>query len=334
MRIIVTGSAGFLGSHLADSLIEDGHEVLGIDNLSGGSLENVFHNMYEADTGDFEEMDRIIKEFKPDVVYHCACYAHEGLSTFSPHIVTKNTFGNSIALISACVKNNVKRFVYTSSMSRYGAIQTPFHETDTPRPEGPYAVAKVAVETILKQMSETHGMEYVIAVPHNIIGTRQKYDDPFRNVAAIFINRNLQGKPAILYGDGLQQRSFSFVEDCIYSMKKMIDCPSGEIYNIGPDEKDGAISTVKELAEVVAKYTGYKGQPINKPDRPREVKVSHCSSDKIREHFGYETKTTLDEGIKAMVEYIKEKGAREFDYAIPVEIINDKTPTTWSKREM
>lgn len=334
MRILITGSAGFLASHLADSFIEDGHTVLGVDNLSGGSMENVFHDFVKADVSDFEKMDEIIKTFKPDVVYHCACYAHEGLSIFSPNIVTKNTFGNSVAILSACIRNKVKRFVYTSSMSRYGKIQTPFREDMTPIPEDPYAVAKVAVESILKQMGETHGIEYAIAVPHNIIGARQKYDDPFRNVASIFINRNLQGKPAIIYGDGLQQRSFSFVQDCIYSMKKMIDCPSGEIYNIGPDEADGAVTTVKELAEIVAKETGFKGEPIHRPDRPREVKISHCSSDKIRKQFGYETKTTLEEGIKEMVKYIKEKGVRDFKYVIPIEIVNDKTPTTWTKKEI
>lgn len=334
MRIIVTGSAGFLGSHLADSLLEDGHTVLGIDNLSGGDMENVFHDFVKADTSDFEKMDEIIKEFKPDIVYHCACSAHEGFSLFSPHYITKNTFGNTMAILSACARNNVKRFIYTSSMSRYGAIKAPFHETDTPKPEGPYATAKLACEIILKQLGETHNMEYAIAIPHNIIGTRQKYDDPFRNVAAIFINRNLQGKPAIIYGDGLQQRSFSFVEDCIFSMKKMIDCKSGEIYNIGPDEKDGEITTVKELAEIIADLTGFKGQPIHRPDRPREVKISHCSSDKIRKDFGYQTKTSLRDGLKEMVDYIYKNGTKEFQYNIPVEIINDKTPSTWVNKEI
>jgi UDP-glucose 4-epimerase len=334
MKILVTGSAGFLGSHLADALIAEGHDVVGVDNLLGGSMENVSSKFYEADTSDFKKMDEIIGKEKPDVVYHCACSPYEGLSVFSPSIITHNTFSNTVAILSASIAHGVKRFVFTSSMSRYGAQQTPFTEDMAPKPEDPYAVAKAASEEVIKQMSETHGIEYAIAVPHNIIGIRQKYDDPFRNVVSIFINRNLQGKPAIIYGDGEQKRSFSFVDDCIYSMLRMIDCPSGEIYNIGPDEKDGALTTINELAELVAEATGFEGKPIFRPDRPREVKVAHCSSEKIRRDFGYTTKTSLRDGISQMVEDIKRQGAKPFSYYLPVEIVNELTPTTWTKKEM
>lgn len=331
-KIIVTGNAGFLGSHIVDALLDDGHEVVGIDSLVSGYIDNINRHItqYVKDTSDYDDMNRIIQIERPDIIYHAACAPYEGFSVFSPDWVTKNTFGNSVALISAAANNGVKRFVFCSSMSRYGGQQTPFRETMLPSPEDPYAVAKVGIEQVLKQMSETHGMEYVIAVPHNIIGPRQAYDDPGRNVASIMINRNLRGEPSIIYGDGLQTRCFSYIDDVIYSLKKMIDCPSGEVYNIGPDDKDGEVVTINELAEVIAELTGFNGGAVHVPDRPREVKHAFTSSDKIREEFGYNTKTKLVDGLQEIVSYIKSRGTREFNYRnMNIEITNDKTPKTW-----
>ena len=336
MRILVTGSLGFLGSHIAEVLNSPGHEVWGVDNLLGGSKENLViepSKQYLEDTADFKTMNVIIKHIKPDVIYHTACAPYEGFSVFSPHQITENTFGNTMGILSAAIQNNVKRFIYLSSMSRYGNNNTPFNEDMSPAPEDPYAVAKVASEQVIKQMSETHGIEYVIAVPHNIIGVRQKYNDPYRNVASIFINRNLQGKPALIYGDGEQQRCFSFIDDCINPLLRMIDCPSGEIYNIGPDDKDGEVVTINELATMIARLTGYKDKPIHYPDRPREVKNAFTSSEKIRKEFGYKTTVKLEHGLNQMIEDIKKKGTKPFDYShLNLEIINEKTPKTWSGR--
>lgn len=330
MKIIVTGIAGFLGSHLAERLIKEGHEVIGIDNLIGGDEDNVPREagFEELDTADWNAMGYIMLRYKPDIIYHCACTAYEGFSVFSPALCCKNTFQNTIGILSPAIRSGVKRFIYCSSMSRYGKQTPPFTEDMTPKPEDPYAVAKVASEEVLKQMSETHGIEYAIAVPHNIIGTRQKYDDPYRNVASIFINRMLQGKPPIIYGDGQQTRSFSFIDDCLYSLIKMLDCPSGGIYNIGPDEKESTI-TVKELADIIAELTGFKGEYEYLPDRPREVKHAYCSSDKIRKEFGYKTNTNIRDGLSQMVEDIKRRGTKEFKYHLPLEISKD-APKTWT----
>jgi UDP-glucose 4-epimerase len=176
-------------------------------------------------------------------------------------------------------------------------------------------------------------MEWNIAVPHNIVGPRQKYDDPFRNVMSIMINRNLRGLPAIIYGDGLQTRCFSYVDDCVGCLEKMALDPKvvSQIINIGPD--DGTV-TIKDLAKLVADATGFKGEAVHMPDRPREVKHADCSADKARWLLNYETKTTLEQSIRETVEYIKEKGPKKFDYAYPLEIITDKTPKTWSERLM
>lgn len=336
MKILVTGSAGFLGSHIVEHLSKD-HDVWGVDSLISGSVENII-NQYKhitADTSDFVAMKRIIDKLQPDIIYHCACTPYEGFSVFAPSVVTHNTLDNSVAIMSAAANAGVKRFIFMSSMSRYGKQQTPFTEDMEPKPEDPYAVAKVAAEKILEQLAETHGMEYVIAVPHNIIGVRQKYDDPYRNVVSIMINRNLQNLPAIIYGDGEQTRCFSYIDDVMYSLLRMIDCPSGEVYNIGPDDKDGEVVTINELARIVAEVQGFNGEPIHYDPRPREVKHAFTSSDKIRREFGYVTKTSLYDAVLDMTNDILKRGTRPFNYDfLDLEIVNKSTPKTWLRREL
>ena len=211
MKVFITGVAGFFGSHLADAMLARGHTVVGIDNMIGGDRDNVPKGV------EFWELDCQFLRFETrllngvDLVYHCAALAYEGLSVFSPFTVVESIVGASTAVFSAAIQAGVKRIVHCSSMARYGKGVPPFTEYDIPKPQDPYGIAKVAAENILRNLCEVHGTEFVIAVPHNIIGPRQKYDDPFRNVASIMMNRMLQGKQPIIYGDGTQQRCFSFV---------------------------------------------------------------------------------------------------------------------------
>lgn len=331
MKIFITGIAGFLGSHLADRMIELGHEVAGNDTLIGGYEDNVNHKatLYKVDCCDRNAMKEIMEG--SDIVIHAAATAHEGLSVFSPDFITKNIFQASVSTISTAIENNVTRFIYCSSMARYGDQQAPFTEDMKPAPVDPYGIAKVASEDVLKVLSKTHGMEWNIAVPHNIVGPRQRYDDPFRNVMSIMINRNLQKKPSIIYGDGLQVRCFSYINDCITCLEKMIFDPAicGEIINIGPDE--GSI-TIKDLAELIAKETKCNLSPIHIDDRPREVKNAICNSDKARKMLNYKTTTDLHTSISETVNYISSKGTKPFMYNFPLEIINDKTPITWKDK--
>jgi len=333
MKVLVTGVAGFMGSHLADAFISRGHEVVGIDNLVGGYMDNVPSGVdfRLADLGDFDAVKDIFNGV--DLVVHSACTAYEGLSVFSPALVTKNTSHITTVALSASVRAGVKKFVHMSSMARYGKQQTPYTENMTPLPEDPYGIAKVASEQLVKNICETHGMDYVILVPHNIIGPRQKYDDPFRNVASIMINRILQGKQPIIYGDGNQVRCFSFWEDV--SNPLIVACETnvanGKTINIGPDEE---FVTINELFERVAKIMNYNDKPIYLPERPKEVKHAVCSSDLSREILGYNTTKTLDEGLTEMAEWIRMKGVRPFDYHLELEFITDKTPKTWSERMM
>ena len=331
MKIFITGIAGFLGSHLADKMIKLGHEVHGNDTLILGDKQNLptKANFHEVDCCDYNNMNKILRGI--DIVYHCAATAHEGLSVFSPNFITKNIYQASVSVITASITNKVKRFIFCSSMARYGNQKTPFTEEMDTKPVDPYGIAKVAAEETLKLLSNVHGMEYNIAVPHNIVGPNQKYDDPFRNVMSIFINRNLQKKPSIIYGDGEQKRCFSYIDDVVYCLEKMALDKNikNEIFNIGPDE--GLIS-INELAKIVANETGFNSPPQHVEDRPQEVKIATCSADKARKFLNYKTNTRIQEAVKKTAEFIKKRGIRNFDYNLPLEIENAKTPSTWRNK--
>ena len=332
-KILITGVAGFLGSHLAEKLNIQGHKVVGVDNMMGGYEDNVPKNIefYNYDCCDLKKMNKVMKDI--NVVYHCAATAHEGLSVFSPFEITKNNYLASASVFSAAVSNKVKRIIFCSSMARYGDQKTPFTEEMKPRPVDPYAIAKVASESVLINLCELNNIEWVIAVPHNIIGPRQKYDDPFRNVVSIMINRMLQKKEPIIYGDGNQKRCFSYIDDCLSCLLPMLDQKNlnRQIVNIGPDEE---YVTINNVAEICANVTGSNLKPIYKSDRPREVKEATCSADKARKLLNYKTQTSLKEGIEKTFEYIKKRGVKPFDYYIDLEIKNELTPSTWLKKEI
>ena len=331
MRIFITGVAGFLGSHLADAMLKDGHSVVGIDNLIGGELDNVPEavQFHQIDCNDFEAVRRI--SVGCDIFYHCAATAYEGLSVFSPHIVTQNIVSASVSVFSAAIANKAKRIVLCSSMARYGALTPPFTEDQLPQPQDPYGIGKLAAEDLLRNLCRTHGVEFVIAVPHNIIGPRQKYDDPFRNVASIMINLMLQRRQPIIYGNGKQLRCFSFIDDCLYCLKEMAfrDNVMGQTINIGPDEE---VVTIIDLATRIANQLRFNLDPVFLPGRPQEVEHAICSSAKARKLLDYKTTIDLDTGLSRMIEYIKKRGTRGFKYHIDLEIVNEKTPKTWTQR--
>lgn len=332
MRVFISGIAGFLGSHLADRMLALGHEVIGVDSLIGGTLENVpeeaeFHQI------DCSYLNSMVKYTKGcDVLLHAACTAYEGLSVFSPHLVTQNTFQITSTLMSAAIQNNVRRFVFCSSMARYGSQDVlPFTEDMTCRPQDPYGIAKYAAEKLIENLCQVHGMEYVICVPHNIIGPRQKYNDPYRNVASIMINLMLQGRQPVIYGDGMQKRCFSFVQDCVNCIEQLVtrDDVAGQVFNIGPDEE---FVTINELAEVIADILHFKLDPVYVADRPQEVKLACCSADKARRVLGYKTTVGLRQGIEELACYIDRHGSKRFRYHLDLEITNERTPRTWVDR--
>lgn len=331
MKVFVSGAAGFLGSHLAGEFIKGGHTVAGCDNMIGGDLANLPEGIRfdEADCCDVDAMTRLTRD--ADVVYHCAAIATEGLSVFSPAIIAKHVYENTAGILAGSATNKVRRFVLCSSMARYGTGEPPFHEGQTPAPEDPYGIAKYAAELLTANVCATHGMEHVIAVPHNIIGPKQKYDDPYRNVASIMVNRMLQGQQPIIYGDGEQKRTFSFVQDCVDPLVKMGTLPGldGEIINIGPDEET---VTINELARVLAELLRFDLDPIYVAARPQEVRDARCAADKARRLLDYRTSVTLREGLQSIIDWIRANGPKPFTYHLPIEIDTPLLPSTWKDR--
>ena len=331
MKVFVSGVAGFLGSHLADAFIRGGHEVVGCDNMIGGDLNNLPEGIRfeEADCCDVGAMKRLTAG--ANLVYHCAAIATEGLSVFSPALIAKHVYENTAGILAGAATNRVQRFVFCSSMARYGVGKPPFREDQVPHPEDPYGIAKYAAELLVANVCDTHGLEYVIAVPHNIIGPKQKYDDPFRNVASIMINRMLQGKQPIVYGDGEQTRCFSFVQDCVDPLVKMGTLPglTREVINIGPDKETVSIN---ELARIIAELLNFDLHPEHVPKRPREVKDATCSADKARRLLGYESKVSLRQGLQSMIDWIRAHGTKPFTYHLPIEIDSPLVPATWKSR--
>jgi len=332
MHIFITGIAGFLGSNLAEYYLKKNYKVSGCDNLVGGSLDNIDQkkiNFFKANCEDFEMMKKITKDV--DILCHAAAYAHEGLSSFSPVLISNNNVTGSVSVFTAAIVNKVRRIVYCSSMARYGNIKIPFKEEDELKPVDPYGVSKVAAENILKILSKTHNIEYNIAVPHNIIGAKQKYDDPYRNVVSIMINLMLQKKSPIIYGDGNQKRTFSDIDDCIYCLDKLLTDPQiiSQTVNIGPDEE---YISINQLYHLLSNKLKFNLEPKYLEDRPNEVKEATCSADKARKVLGYKTSVSLDESLNKIINYIKEKGPKEFKYNYPLEINNEKTPTAWKEK--
>ena len=331
MHIFITGVAGFLGSNLAEYYIKKGYKISGCDNLIGGDIENLNEKItfYQGDCEKLDFMTRIMKGV--DVVCHAAAYAHEGLSSISPTLICNNNVTGSVSVFTAAIRNKVKRIVYCSSMARYGNIDIPFKEDDVLNPVDPYGISKVASENILRVLSKTHGIEYNIAVPHNIIGPKQKYDDPFRNVVSIMVNLMIQNRQPIIYGDGKQKRCFSDIDDCIFCLDKLLtdDNIISQTINIGPDEE---FITINELFEKIANKLKFNKSPKYFPDRPNEVKHATCSSDKARNILNYKTTVSLDKSIDKVIDFINLKGPKKFKYAYNLEIENEKTPITWKEK--
>jgi len=333
-RVYVTGIAGLLGNWVARKYINKNWEVWGCDNFIGGLRDNVPHSDYaHVDEIDILDIDSLKKSMKgSDIVVHCAALPYEGLSVFSPKLVTENIVGGTVSVASAAIHNNVELFVNCSSMARYGAQEPPFTEDMPRKPEDPYGLAKVHAEEHLELLNKLHGLKYITIVPHNVIGIGQRYMDPFRNVVAIMINRIKLGKKIVIYGDGEQKRSFSNIDDCITAIEKIIDSDRdlcGQVYNIGPDDNE---ITIKELAYKVGHHCDVYPHFEHYPDRPGEVKYAWCSSKKIKEEFNYNITKTLDDTIIEMCSWINKRGPQEFEYTLNLEFEKENTPETWKKK--
>lgn len=310
-RCLVTGGAGFIGSHVTRELMNRGHDVLVLDDLSGGFESNIppGAKFVHGSVEDADLVDSLFRENRFDFVFHLAAYAAEGLSHFIKRFNYSNNLLGSVNLINASVNSgNVQCFVFTSSIAVYGRNQLPMSEDLVPKPEDPYGIAKYAVELDLKEAKEIFGLNSIIFRPHNVYGENQNIGDPYRNVIGIFMNQILQGKPMTIFGDGKQTRAFSYISDVAPILAESVNREEAynEIFNVGADVP----YTILELVENVAAAMGVQPE-LKFLEARNEVAHAFSSHEKTRKVFGDLVKNVpLQEGIQKVAAWVKQVGAR------------------------
>jgi UDP-glucose 4-epimerase len=331
-QVLVTGAAGFIGSHVCTHLLKQGHQVVGLDDLSGGFRDYVPGGVefVEGSVTDAELVKKLFAENKFDYVFHLAAYAAEGLSHFIKHFNYTNNLLGSINLINAAVNHNVKCFVFTSSIAVYGRNQLPMTEDAVPQPEDPYGIAKYAVELDLKEAHEMFGLNHVIFRPHNVYGEFQNIGDRYRNVIGIFMNQIMQGQPMTIFGDGTQTRAFSYIDDVAPVIAASIARPESynQVFNVGADKP----YSVNELATVVARVMDAKSK-INRLDARNEVVHAYSAHEKVRAHFGDLIKNvSLEDGVAKMAAWARKAGARQGKPFKGIEV-RKNLPLSWAALE-
>lgn len=324
---LVTGGAGFIGSHVSKHCLNMGHQVIVLDDLSGGFEDHIPQGaiFVKGSITDHDLLTDLFNQYKFDYVYHLAAYAAEGLSHFIRRFNYTNNLIGSVNLINESVKHKVKCFVFTSSIAVYGPGQLPMTEDMAPTPEDPYGIAKLSVEMDLKAAHEMFGLNYVIFRPHNVYGENQNIGDKYRNVIGIFMNQIMQEKPLTVFGDGEQTRAFSYIDDVAIPIAKSVDIKDAynEIFNIGADKP----YSVNELAKVVGKCLGVETKITHLQARKE---VIHAYSDHAKAHkvFGKSFALSLEEGIKKMADWANKVGARRSKEFDNIEI-REKLPEGW-----
>jgi UDP-glucose 4-epimerase len=332
-RVLVTGAAGFIGSHVADACLDLGMDVVATDDLSGGFRENVPEaaSWVEGDLRDAEFVASLWSDGRYDFVYHLGAYAAEGLSHFIRAYNYRTNLEASVNLINQAILGECERFVFTSSIAVYGAGQVPMTEDQIPQPEDPYGISKYAVELDLKAAHELFGLDYSVFRPHNVYGERQNIADRYRNVIGIFMNNVLQGKSMPVFGDGRQTRAFSHIVDVapVIARAPLVDASRNEIYNIGADQP----YTILELAEEIAAALGV--EPVLE-HLPARNEVVHAFSDhaKVRRDFDPPQPLDLRSGVRRMADWVREHGAREpIEFAGEIEVEQGLPPSWRAVRE-
>ncbi|OQX70137.1 MAG: UDP-glucose 4-epimerase [Sorangiineae bacterium NIC37A_2] len=326
--VLVTGAAGFIGSHVTDELIARGLLVVALDDLSGGYRENVhpLAHFVEGSTLDVPLLERLFRDFEIDAVIHLAAYAAEGLSHYVKRFNYESNLIGSVNLINASVNASVHRFIFTSSVAVYGDLTPPLHEDMRPLPHDPYGIAKWAVERELEISHRLFGLPYVIFRPHNVYGVRQNFSDRYRNVVGIFMNQILKERPLTVFGDGTQTRAFTHVSDvapvlvdALFSQEAV-----GQVFNLGADES----FSILELAERVSQAMGVPLRVEHLPARP-EARHNEASHKKARKMLGYRPQVALETGLREMAEWVRKVGPRPTQRPRPLEIPHN-LPPSWA----
>jgi UDP-glucose 4-epimerase len=326
--ILVTGGAGFVGSHVTEELLKRHHQVVVLDDLSGGFLDNVVNGaeFVQGSINDVALVNNLFQAKSFEYVYHLAAYAAEGLSPFIKRFNYNNNLIGSINLINASVNTGVKCFVFTSSIAVYGASpELPMTEKTFPHPEDPYGIAKLAVEQDLVVSKAMFDLNYIIFRPHNVYGERQNIADKYRNVVGIFMNNILQGKPMTVFGDGSQTRAFSYIGDMAPMMAEAIELPEAynQIFNVGADYP----YSINELASAIAHAMGVEPNIAYLPAR-NEVLNAYSSHEKVQHVFGERRQHTLDEGLQRMAAWVRTHGARSSTKFDGIEVMKN-FPKAW-----
>ena len=326
---LVTGGAGFIGAHVTQYLLDLGHQVVVLDDLSGGFEDHIPQGatFVKGSIVDHDLLEKLFQQHSFDYVYHLAAYAAEGLSHFIRRFNYTNNLIGSVNLINESVKHKVKCFVFTSSIAVYGANQLPMREDMTPIPEDPYGVAKLAVEQDLRAAHEMFGLNYVIFRPHNVYGEFQNIGDRYRNVVGIFMNQLMQGKSLTVFGDGTQTRAFSYIGDVAPYIANSVNVKAAynEVFNVGADQE----YSVNELAETIMDVMDLR-EPLKHLEARNEVLHAYSDHSKIKRVFeipedGF---TPLKEGLQKMADWAKDVGARESSRFSNIEIL-ENLPPSW-----
>ena len=322
----MTGGAGFIGAHLADTLLDRGRQVTVLDDLSAGFTDNVppGARFVQGSVTDHVLVDDLFAAEHFDYVYHCAAYAAEGLSHFIKRFNYMNNVIGSVNLINASINNDVKCFVFTSSIAVYGKGQVPMVETSDPVPEDSYGIAKLVVERELAISREMFGLKYVIFRPHNVYGELQNIGDRYRNVLGIFINQILRDEPLSIFGDGEQMRAFTYVKDIVPTLadSPLVDQAAGEVFNLGSDIPH----TVNTLADIVKTAMGVPNHPVVHHQARNEAKHAFSDHSKLRSVFPGSASTGLEEGVARMVAWARAHGPRSTPPFAEIEVMANLPP--------
>ena len=310
-KVLITGVAGLLGSRLADWILENKPEykVVGIDDLSGGFEENINPKV------DFWQMDLVnhpiencFEVNKFDYVFHFAAYAAEGLSPFIRTFNYDNNLKVTARIVNECIKHDVKRLVFTSTLAVYGHGEGGiFNEDQQQAPIDPYGVAKYACEMDIQIANEQHGLDYCIIRPHNVYGIKQNIWDKYRNVLGIWMYQHLNGEDMTIFGDGTQTRAFSFIDDSIEPLwnSAIREEASKQIINLGGIEE----VSIKDASSILRKVIG--SGKITHLEARHEVKHSIPTYQKSIDILNFKYKTSMQEGLTQMWEWAKNQPTRE-----------------------
>jgi len=314
-NILITGGAGMIGSVLSRYFLSKEYNVICLDNLSGGFIENIPSNVkfYLNDICDSNQINKIFELEKPDYVIHCAAYAAEILSPFIRKYNYENNLIGSINIINACINNDIKKLINFSSFATYGDGNPPFRESDSRNPKDPYGIAKLAIEMDLKEAYEHFGLRYSTILPHNVVSKYQNYWDKYRNAIAIWIRQASLNENITIFGDGTQTRAFSDCQFLCDPIEKLLENYDDHFFNIGSDSP----ITIKDAAELVldiGKNFGFNKSKLIFLEKRREVVHAFCDHEKAKNLLQFKDNTDLQKLITEMYEYYIQFPNKEVQY--------------------